>query len=166
MLELISLMRALIVGERGILDDGGDGAVVAPNDAAIACGPSQFGGENGGGGVALPVLRANSASVSARTRGASPGSTMANLARLPSALRAIEHGVAGAALRLLQHGADSQRLKQGGNLLGLMADDGDDGARLERLAGAHDVLDQRAAAGAMQHFGQQDADACLCPRQE
>ena len=59
-----------------------------------------------------------------------------------------EHGVAGAVLRLLQDGFDIERLDGGGNLFGLMADDGDDFFGVKRQAGADDVIDERAATGA------------------
>ena len=53
-----------------------------------------------------------------------------------------KHGVAGATLRLLQNGADAQRLQHSGDLLGLVPDDSDDGAWLKRAAGADHMLDE------------------------
>ena len=101
-----------------------------------------------------------------RTRGASPGKHDGNLGAAAERTARDQHGVPGAALRLLQDGADTERLEHGGYLVGLMADDGNDRTRLERLAGAHDVFDQGAAAGTVQHFGQIGAQARALARRQ
>ena len=65
-----------------------------------------------------------------------------------------QHGVARPALRLLQYRLDAERRHRGAHVIGLMPHDRHDLARLERLAGAHHVLDERPAARAVQHFCQ------------
>ena len=58
------------------------------------------------------------------------------------------------ALRLLQYRFDAERRHRGGYVIGLMPHNRNDLARLERLAGAHHVLDECPPAGAVQHFRQ------------
>jgi len=61
--------------------------------------------------------------------------------------------VSGAALRLLQYNADSERLNDGSHVFSLMPDDGKNCSCPERAGDAHDMLDQSAPAGTMQHLG-------------
>ena len=155
---------ALLVGELRIFHDGGDGAVLAAQDAPITGRIGDFSREDGGGGVALFVdARQRCQRLGADQRGVSRQHDHVFRAFRKSAPR-DEHGVTGALLRLLQDGADAQRLDDRRDLLGLMANHGDNRARFQRLARAHHVFDQRTAAGAMQHFGQRrlQASALAC----
>src|SRR6195256_2315500 len=62
--------------------------------------------------------------------------------------------MARAALRLLQRRLHTEWRDRSSYVLGLMTDDRNHFTRLERLARAHDVLEQRTPTGAMQHFRQ------------
>jgi hypothetical protein len=64
------------------------------------------------------------------------------------------HGVASAALRLLQNGLRSKLGDDGANFLRLMSYDNKQLRWFEWQASAHDVLDKRASPGAMQDFRQ------------
>jgi hypothetical protein len=55
---------------------------------------------------------------------------------------------------LLQDGLHSKRRGKLSDSLSLMADDGEQLRRLERLAGTHHMFDQRSAAGAVENFCQ------------
>jgi hypothetical protein len=57
-------------------------------------------------------------------------------------------------LWLLHNGDGIERLDNGGDLLGLMSYDNDGLPQLERLACAHNMFDERAPTGAVQHFRQ------------
>jgi hypothetical protein len=67
--------------------------------------------------------------------------------------------MAGAVLRLLQNCFDAERFDDGGNLFCLVADDGNDFSCVERQAGADDVIDERAATGVVQNFGEAGFEA-------
>ena len=60
--------------------------------------------------------------------------------------------VASALLRLLQNGIGAESFDDGADFFGLVADDGEDLAGLERLAGADHVFDERATAGAVENL--------------
>ena len=62
--------------------------------------------------------------------------------------------MAGTSLRFLQDGLDAQWSERRCHVLALMPYDRYDFAGLERLAGAHHMLDERAPARAMQHLRQ------------
>jgi hypothetical protein len=62
--------------------------------------------------------------------------------------------VPGASLRLLDDNLHAQRLDNCRHLLGLMPHNGNNRTRLQHLTGADDVLDQAAASGAVQNFGE------------
>jgi hypothetical protein len=62
--------------------------------------------------------------------------------------------VAGSSLRFLNDRLHACGIENCGNISGLMADDGNDGARLDGLTGSNDVVDQSATAGAVQHLGE------------
>ena len=64
-----------------------------------------------------------------------------------------QHRVARAVLRPLQHGGCAQRRNGVAHVFGLVPHD-DENILCKRLAGAHDMLDERTTAGAMQHLGQ------------
>jgi hypothetical protein len=68
--------------------------------------------------------------------------------------------VARPSLRLLHDSLHTKRLENGGNIGGLMSDDGNHRARLQRLTGTDDVLDQGTPAGSVQHLGQRRLQAC------
>src|SRR5882762_8486803 len=63
-------------------------------------------------------------------------------------------------LRLLQNGFRAERFDRGGNLFRLVADDGNDFFRVERQAGADDVIHKRAASGMMEDFCEAGLEAC------
>ena len=63
------------------------------------------------------------------------------------------HGVAGAGLRLLQHGFRAQRNHRGAHVFCLVSYHHENFGRAQRLAGSHHVLHQRTPARAMQHLG-------------
>jgi len=67
--------------------------------------------------------------------------------------------VAGAVLRLLKNGGDAEGFDGGGNLFGLVADDGDDFFQMEREAGADDVIHEGAATSVMEDFGEAGLEA-------
>jgi hypothetical protein len=67
--------------------------------------------------------------------------------------------VAGAVLRLLQNGFRAERFHGGGNLFGLVADDGDYFFCMERQAGADYVIHELAATGVVQDFGEAGFEA-------
>ena len=92
-----------------------------------------------------------------RISGASPGKTIANFARPRNRAPRDKHGVAGAALRLLQRTRLTPSGQRSGHLLSLMPTTATILAWLERLARAHHMLDQRAlSAGAVQHLRQRE----------
>jgi hypothetical protein len=62
------------------------------------------------------------------------------------------HGVAGTALRLLQNGLRAKGGDDCADFAGLVSYDHEQLRWFERLASAHDVLDERAPSGAMQDF--------------
>jgi hypothetical protein len=62
--------------------------------------------------------------------------------------------MARSALRLLQNSFHSERRNGSGYIIGLVPHNRNNFARLHWLTSAHDVLDQRPAACAMQHFCQ------------
>ncbi len=144
--------RALIVGERRILNNGGHGTAVAPENAPVARGILNFSGKNGCSRVGLLVracerrksLRANQRRIARQQ----DSELRARRDRAPR----HEHCVSRAALRLLQRRLHAERRDRAGHVVGLMTHDRDNLTRLERLARAHDVLDQRAPARAVQHF--------------
>ena len=154
MLELISRIArwSSVSAESSTIAD--NRAVVAPHDAPIARGIFDFGGKNRRGGAGFPVR--------ARQRGERFRADQRRIARQQDGeLRARgnraprhQHRVARAALRLLQHCLHAQRRDRGGHILGLMAHDRDNFSRLERQARAHNVLDQRTPARAVQHLRQ------------
>ena len=76
--------------------------------------------------------------------------------KLRSAKRAFGtiHGAAGAILRLLQHGKCPERLDHCGDLFRLVTHDDHGLAGLQRLAGAHNMFDERSPARAVQHLRQ------------
>jgi hypothetical protein len=76
------------------------------------------------------------------------------------------HGVSRTVLRLLQYGFGVQRGDHRGYFLGLVANDDDRFARLERSAGARDVLHERTASGAVQNLGQAGLQARAFSRGE
>jgi hypothetical protein len=51
---------------------------------------------------------------------------------------------------------DAERRNRSGHVIGLMPHHCHNLARLERLAGAHNVLDERSSARAVQHFANVD----------
>ena len=53
---------------------------------------------------------------------------------------------------MLQNGFDFEGFDGGGDLFGLVADDGDDFFHVQRQAGADDVINQRAATGMVKNF--------------
>ena len=62
--------------------------------------------------------------------------------------------MARSALRLLQYRFGAERRDRGDYVIGLMPHDRNDLARLQRLAGAHHLLDERPPARAVQHLRQ------------
>lgn len=67
--------------------------------------------------------------------------------------------MSGTILRLLEHGFDTQRLDSRGELFRLMADYSDDFFRVERKAGAHDMVHKRTASRTMENFCQAGFEA-------
>jgi hypothetical protein len=67
--------------------------------------------------------------------------------------------VAGAVLWLLQNSFDVESSDGCGNLFGLVAYDSNDFFRVERHAGANDVIHKWAATGVMQDFGKAGFEA-------
>ena len=63
-------------------------------------------------------------------------------------------------MRLLQDGFDVERFDGRGNLFRLVADDSDDFFRVERQAGADDVIHERVATGVVQDFCEAGFEAC------
>jgi hypothetical protein len=48
----------------------------------------------------------------------------------------------------------AERCNSGRHILGLMSHDGDNFTRLERLAGTHDMFNERSSARAVKNFGE------------
>jgi hypothetical protein len=61
--------------------------------------------------------------------------------------------MSGAVLRLLQHGADSERGYHRGDVLGLVTDDGENCSGAQRPARADNMLDQSSPACSVQNLG-------------
>jgi len=148
----IDFVELALVGRKlRLFDDGGDGVAGLAQDAAVAGGIGEDGGEDGGGGVAgLVFLEQGAKSFRADERRVAGKHD--DVFRVADGAFGNEHGVAGAVLRLLQNGLDLKRFDGGGNLFGLVADDGDDFFCMERQAGADDVVNEQTATGVVQDF--------------
>jgi len=143
---------ALLGRERLVLHDGLHAAFGVAQDPAVAGWIGKLGAQNRGCGFA-PAVRIEK-------RGKSFGAQQRRIARQDNhELRALANGaardlhrMARPALRLLQDGMSAKRFRDRRDILGLMADDDQNLRRLQRLARAHDVFDERAASRAMQNF--------------
>ncbi len=112
---------ALVGSELRFLDDGGDSVAGFAEDAAVAGGIGEDGGEDGGGGVAgFVFLEEGAKSFGANERRVT-GKNDDVLGVADGAL-GNEQGVAGAVLRLLQNDFRAERFDGGGNLFRLVAD--------------------------------------------
>ena len=132
---------ALLGGGAFVLDDGHHAALLVANDAAIAAGIFNFGGEDSGGGFSAAVrVDERGESFSAQKRRVARKNHGKLGAAFNGAARDL-HGVAGATLRLLQNGLRTQRFGDLPHRFGLMAHDGEELSRFQRLAGADDVLE-------------------------
>ena len=98
--------------------------------------------------------RASAAIVSVRISGASPGRRIANFARDEIARRATSIAWPVPRCGSCNTVLDAERRHSGGYVIGLVPHDRNDLARLERLAGAHHVLDECPPARAVQHLRQ------------
>lgn len=149
---------ALIGSELRFLDDGGDGVTGFAEDAAVAGRIGEDGGEDGGGGVAgFVFLEEGTKSFGADERRITREDD--DVFGVSDGAFGNEHGVAGAVLGLLENGFDFEGFDGGGNLFGLVADDGDDFFGVERQTGADYMIDERAASGMMQNFGEAGFEA-------
>jgi hypothetical protein len=61
--------------------------------------------------------------------------------------------MAGAMLRLLEHGFNAQRFNRRAHILRLVTHDRENFLRAKRLAGPYHVLDEHTPTRAVQHFG-------------
>ena len=148
----------MIGSELRFLDDGGDGVTGFAEDAAVAGGIGEDGGEDSGGRVAGFMFLEKSA----ESFGADEWRVTReddDVFRVAEGALRNEHGVAGAVLWLLQNGFDFEGFDGGGNLFGLVADHGDDFFRVEGQAGTDDMIDERAATGVMKNFGEAGFEA-------
>jgi hypothetical protein len=142
---------ALIGRELGFLDDGGDGVAGFAKDTAVARGIGEEGGENGCGGIAgFVFLEEGAKSFGADERRVAGEND--DVFRVADGAFGDEHGVAGAVLWLLQNGFRTERFDGGGNLFRLVSYYRDDFFRVERQAGADDVVHKRAATGMVKDF--------------
>src|ERR1700756_2915277 len=150
---------ALLGRELQLLDDGGDGVAGFAEDAAVAGGIGEDGGEDGGGGVAGFVFLQQGAKSFRTNQGGVAGKNDDVLGVADGAF-GDEQGVAGAVLRLLQNSFRAERFDRGGNLFRLVANNGNDFFRVERQASANDVIHKRAATGMMKDFCEAGFEAC------
>lgn len=149
---------ALVGSKLRFLDDGGDRVAGFAEDAAVTRGIGEDSGEDGGGGVAGFVFLEESAkSFRADERGVAREND--NVFGVADGGFRNQQGVASTVLRLLQDGFDVERFDGGGNLFGLVANDGNYFSCMERQASADDVIHEGAATGVVQDFGEAGFEA-------
>ena len=144
---------ALLVGESGLFDNGGNGSFRFANDAPITRWVGDDGRKNGCRRVAI-AMRRDQGFQSFRSNERSVAWEHERDFRAAQRTLRDLHGVPRAVLRVLQDSGSPERLDDGGHLLRLMSHDNYGLARLERLTRADDMFDQRAPAGTVQNFGE------------
>jgi hypothetical protein len=144
---------ALLFGELGVFDNGLHARFGFAHDPPVAARIADDGCKDGGRSAARPMRSHQSTQGVRADKGRVAWQYDGDLGFAQRAASDL-HRVPGAMLRILQHRLRTQRFDYHGDLFRLMAHDCDGFPRAERSAGEQNVLDQRAAARAVQDLGE------------